>query len=104
MAELDNMHKRTYILFMPFEWDPEKAKRNLKKHGISFADAIEVLSDPYAVTIEDQTSEEQKHITLGLDAFGRMLVIVYAWRGETVRIISARKATPSERAQYEEKI
>jgi uncharacterized protein len=87
---------------MAFEWDPDKAHRNLEKHGISFADAVEVLSDPYALTIEDRISEEQRHITLGLDAIGRILVIVYTWRGETIRIISARKATARERAQYEE--
>ena len=87
---------------MTFEWDPDKAHRNLEKHGILFADAVEVLSDPYALTIEDRTSEEQRHITLGLDAIGRILVIVYTWRGETIRIISARKATARERAQYEE--
>ena len=87
---------------MAFEWDPDKAHRNLEKHGISFADAVEVLSDPYALTIEDRTSEEQRHITLGMDAIGRIPVIVYTWRGETIRIISARKATARERAQYEE--
>lgn len=88
---------------MTFEWDPEKARRNLEKHGISFADAVEVLSDPCAVTIEDESSEEQRHISLGLDAIGRILVVVYTWRGDGVRIISARKATARERAQYEER-
>jgi hypothetical protein len=87
---------------MSFEWDPDKAHRNLEKHGKSFADAVEVLSDPYAITIEDQTSEEQRHITLGLDVIGRILVVVYTWRGDSIRIISARKTTARERAQYEE--
>lgn len=88
---------------MTFEWDPDKAHSNLEKHGISFADAVEVLSDPYAITIEDQTSEEQRHITIGLDAIGRILVVVYTWRGDSIRIISARKTTARERAQYEER-
>ena len=88
---------------MTFEWDPDKAHSNLEKHGISFADAVEVLSDPYAITIEDQTSEEQRHITIGLDAIGRILVVVYTWRGDNIRIISARKTTARERAQYEER-
>jgi hypothetical protein len=87
---------------MSFEWDPDKAHRNLEKHGISFADAVEVLSDTYAITIEEQTSEEQRHITLGVDAIGRILVVVYTWRGDSSRIISARKTTARERAQYEE--
>jgi uncharacterized DUF497 family protein len=88
---------------MTFEWDPDKAHSNLEKHGISFADSVEVLSDPYAITIEDQTSEEQLHITLGLDAIGRVLVVVYTWRGDSIRIISARKTTARERAQYGER-
>jgi uncharacterized DUF497 family protein len=88
---------------MTFEWDPDKAHRNLEKHGISFADAVEVLSDPLGITIEDQSSEEQRHITIGLDAIGRILVVVYTWRDERARIISARKGTARERAKYEEK-
>ena len=88
---------------MTFEWDPDKAHSNHEKHGISFADAVEVLSDPYAITIEDQTSEEQRHITIGLDAIGRILVVVYTWRGDNIRIISARKTTARERVQYEER-
>ena len=88
---------------MTFEWHPEKARRNRKKHGISFADAIEVFSDDYATTVEDRSPQEQRHVTIGLDALGRILVVVYAWRGETIRIISARKATARERAQYGER-
>jgi len=70
---------------------------------ISFADAVEVLSDEYAITIEDRSSQEQRHTTIGLDALGRILVVFYTWRGENIRIISARKATARERAQYGEK-
>ena len=87
---------------MTFEWDPEKAQKNRKKHGISFADAVEVLSDEYAITIEDRSSQEQRYITIGLDALGRILVVVYTWRGESIRIISARKATARERTEYGE--
>ena len=87
---------------MTFEWDPEKAQKNHKKHGISFADAVEVLSHEYAITIEDRSSQEQRYITIGLDALGRILVVVYTWRGESIRIISARKATARERAEYGE--
>jgi uncharacterized DUF497 family protein len=88
---------------MTFEWDPEKAQRNHEKHGISFADAVEVVSDEYAITIEDRSSQEERHITIGVDALGRILVVVYTWRGESIRIISARKATARERAPYGEK-
>lgn len=97
------MHIRTYSWDMTFEWDPDKAYGNLKKHGISFADAVEVLSDSNAMTIEDLSTEEQRHITLGLDAIGRILIVVYTGRGDRVRIISARKGTARERAQYEER-
>ena len=67
------------------------------------ADAVAVLEDETALTMRDPFSEdEERWITLGLDAFGRVLVVVYAWRGECVRLISARKATPGERRRYEE--
>ena len=72
------------------------------KHGVHFADAVAVLEDDFALTIRDPFSDdEERWITLGMDAFGRVLVVVYTWRGETVRLISARPATPKERKQYE---
>ena len=87
---------------MYYEWDPEKASSNLAKHGVSFADAVAVFSDEAALTVADEFAEEEWFVTLGMDAFGRMLVVVYTWRGEqTIRIISARKATRRERRQYE---
>lgn len=88
---------------MDCEWDPAKARANLTKHGVHFADAVSVLEDDLALTIRDPYSEdEERWITLGMDALGRVLVVVYTWRGETVRLISARQATPHERRQYEE--
>ena len=87
---------------MNYEWDPDKAASTLHKHGISFADAVTVLSDPVALTAPDDFADEERFITLGMDAFGRLLVVVYTWRGEQrIRIISARKATRHERVQYE---
>ncbi len=71
--------------------------------NLSFPDAAEVLYDEFAVTIEDTSSGEQRHITIGQDALGRILVIVYTWRSDNTRLISARKATARERAQYEER-
>lgn len=64
---------------MTIEWDPSKAQGNLKKHAVSFSDAAEVFYDDYAITIEDTSSDEQWHITIGQDALGRVLVIVYNW-------------------------
>jgi uncharacterized DUF497 family protein len=87
---------------MHFEWDPNKQRINLRKHGIELADAVAVFPDPYAVTVEDRAHAEQRFVTIGLDAFGRVLVIVYVYREPaTIRIISARKADASERKQYE---
>jgi uncharacterized DUF497 family protein len=86
---------------MDCEWDPAKAKANLAKHGIHFADAVSALEDDRALTIRDPYSEdEERWVTIGLDAVGRLLVVVYAWRGRRIRLISARQATPRERGQY----
>jgi uncharacterized DUF497 family protein len=85
---------------MGYEWDPNKAKQNLRKHGIAFADAVSVFFDDSAVTIEDINPEEERFATLGMDALGRVLVVVYTWRENNIRLISARKATENERKQY----
>ncbi len=88
---------------MAINWDPGKAKANLKKHGICFADALLALDDPRAITIVDSESDpsEQRFVTLGLDPLGRLLVVVYTWRGEDIRLISARPAEPHEQKEYE---
>ena len=86
---------------MQFEWDPHKQRANLRKHGIELADAVAVFRDPLALTVEDREYDEQRFVTIGADAFGRTLVVVYTYRGtDTVRLISARRADPSERKQY----
>jgi uncharacterized DUF497 family protein len=83
-------------------WDADKAALNLKKHGIDFADAATVLFDDMAITIRDDSiDEEERFITLGLDALGRCLVVVYTWRRDRVRLISAREAGWPERRRYE---
>jgi hypothetical protein len=92
-----------HILDGVVEWDPEKATQNLKKHGVDFADAATVLNDELAVTIQDESEDEERWVTMGMDALGRVLVVTYAWRAEQPRIISARKATRSERRQYKSK-
>ena len=90
---------------MNYEWDPDKAARNLNKHGVDFADAVGVFEDDRAVTIEDTHHAEDRYVTIGMDYTLRLLVIVYTWRKEnTIRIISARKAMPKERSIYEKEL
>jgi uncharacterized DUF497 family protein len=85
---------------MGFEWDDAKARDNLRKHGVDFADAATVFEDELALTVPDVGIDEERYLTLATDAIGRILVVVYAWRGDHIRIISARKASPSERQNY----
>jgi uncharacterized DUF497 family protein len=86
---------------MYFDWDPDKQRANLRKHGIELADAVAVLRDLRALTVEDRAHEAQRFVTIGQDAFGRILVVVYVYRDpDTIRIISAPKANPRERRQY----
>ncbi|MEG3436934.1 BrnT family toxin [Pannus brasiliensis CCIBt3594] len=87
---------------MVYQWNPDKAIANLRKHGIDFADAVSVFEDYLAITIPDNRFEEERFITIGIDAFGRVLVVVYTLRGDEIRLISARTATRKERKQYEE--
>jgi uncharacterized protein len=87
-----------------FQWDEEKAKANLRKHEISFEEAITVFLDPFSATIADpdHSAVEQRCIDIGNSERGRVLVVVYTERGMRIRIISCRKATPAERRVYEE--
>jgi hypothetical protein len=87
-----------------FEWDKSKATKNKSKHGIAFADTFAVFDDPNAITLAEFIQGEQRHVTIGMDAFGRVLVVVYTWRDDKIRIISARKAVRSEVRQYEGEI
>ncbi|MFP4532149.1 MAG: BrnT family toxin [Desulfobacterales bacterium] len=90
---------------MQATWDPKKAESNFKKHKIRFSDAEMVLYDPFAMTLEEQVvAAQQRFVSIGSDAVGRVIVIVYSYRADTIRLISARKATPSERKQYEKGI
>lgn len=85
---------------MEFEWDESKRTQNLMKHEIDFVDAVGVLYDEEARTVEDPDSNEARWITLGADFLGRVLIVVWTERGSTIRIISARKASASERKNY----
>ena len=84
-----------------FEWDPNKDRLNRRKHGVAFADTFAVFEDPNALTRDDDEHGEERHVTMGMDCFDRLLVVVYTWRDESIRIISARKANRSEVRQYE---
>jgi uncharacterized protein len=89
---------------LEFEWDSRKAARNLAKHGVSFDEAATVFGDPLALILSDprHSSDEQRFVLLGLSGKQRLLAIMFTERHESIRIISARRATNSERRDYEE--
>jgi uncharacterized DUF497 family protein len=83
------------------EYDLAKASANVRKHGVSFADAEQVLRDPNAATVEDPDAEgEPRYVTLGMDAVGRVLVVVWTPRRDKARVLSARKASRNEAKIY----
>jgi uncharacterized DUF497 family protein len=87
-----------------FEWDERKARTNLRRHRVDFADAATAFEDDRAVTVTDENPDEERFSTIGLDALGRVLVVIYTVRGKRIRIISARRATGRERAEYEKHV
>lgn len=88
---------------MAYNWDSDKADSNLRKHGVRFADAVGVLEDESALWREDNSKEygEDRFVAIGMDYLGRILTVVFTFRGPDIRIISARKATAVERSEYE---
>jgi uncharacterized protein len=95
------MYVCAYNSLMKLEWDSFKAATNLLKNNVDLSDATAVLDDDLAIIIREHASGEDRFVTLGMDALSRLLVVVYTWRGNYIRIISARKATPRERHPYE---
>jgi uncharacterized DUF497 family protein len=93
-----------YIGTQPWQWNGIRPKRdpNLRKHGIRFADAVSALEDHRAISVPDDSDDEERWITIGMDCLARILVVVYTWRDEDMRLISARPAVPRESRQYEE--
>ncbi len=88
---------------MPSSFDPAKDATNLRKHGVSLAEGDGVLNDPLARTIEDRSSQgEQRFVSIGMNLFGELRVVVYTLRGDDARFISVRKAEPKEIRSYEE--
>jgi len=89
---------------MRFEWDRDKARRNLSKHKVSFDEAVTVFYDPLAATFDDpeHSSDERRFITVGYSSVGHLLVVSHTERGVDIRIISVRLATAHERKRHEE--
>jgi uncharacterized DUF497 family protein len=87
-----------------FEWDPEKARENEEKHGVSFLDASEVFDDDHSSTVldPDHSVDEDRYLIFGLSKQGRHLVVSYTERGDRIRLISARQMTSRERRAYEQ--
>ena len=87
---------------MSADFDPKKDAANFKKHGVSLSEGDGVLNDPLALTVEDAAAEgEQRFVTIGINAFGSLMVVVHTPRGKGTRVISVRKADPRERRNYE---
>ncbi len=96
---MDDTYRKQGILFV---WNRQKAKTNLYKHGVSFEQAAEAFFDPFLRVMESGTTEEHRDALLGLDTSGRLLFVVHIEQDEdTFRIISARKATTTEKRYYE---
>ncbi len=97
--------KLRYTPIMEFAWDPQKSSSNLRKHGVSFDEAVTVFKDPLAYIFDDleHSQDEHREITIGMSALRRMLLVCFVERREnTVRLISARPATRIEINDYEE--
>ncbi len=88
---------------MRFEWDAEKAAENLKKHGVSFDEAVTVFVDPLAATFDDpdHSLAEDRFLTVGYSSQGRLLVVCHTERRGALRLISARRTTAHERKRHE---
>lgn len=88
---------------MEFEWHPDKAAANLRKHGVSFDEAATVLGDPLSLTVPDplHSQDEERFITVGMSFERRLLIVAHTERGTRIRLISARELTATERTAYE---
>lgn len=89
-----------HIIKMNYVWDVEKAKKNLKKHGVRFSDLEPVFEDERAIEMDDYSSGEPRTVIIGMDVLARILVVVFVKGEEEFRIISARNAEPRERKLY----
>jgi uncharacterized DUF497 family protein len=89
---------------MQFDWDNNKAERNLSKHGVSFEEAKTVFDDPFYVDFydPDHSEDEERYLIVGQSSRGRLLIVSYTEREDSIRLISAREVTRTEREAYEE--
>ena len=89
---------------MDYEWDPEKAAKNVHKHNVLFEEAASVFDDPLYVDFNDpnHSLDERRYIIIGVSTSGRLLLVSYTERETTIRLIGARDVTPAERKAYEE--
>jgi uncharacterized DUF497 family protein len=89
---------------LKFEWDQNKAKKNIEKHGVAFDEAVTVFSDSFSMTYDDpdHSSDENRYIIIGLSPLGNLLFVSHVEIGDIIRIISARQLTRRERRQYEQ--
>ena len=87
-----------------YEWDPAKAKSNQEEHGVDFADAVQVFDNPHLNKEDTDAVGDQVFVALGMDNLGRLLVVVYTYRKDKMRLISARKATKKEGKEYARRI
>jgi uncharacterized protein len=89
---------------MPFDWDGNKAERNISKHGVSFEEAKTVFDDPLYVDFydPDHSEDEERYLIVGQSSRGRLLIVSYTEREDSIRLISAREVTRTEREAYEE--
>ena len=89
---------------LAFEWDPRKAALNLAKHKVSFDEAVTAFGDPLGQIIDDprHSADEERFVLLGRSGRRRLLVVMFTERGEAIRLVSARRATPRERRGHEE--
>jgi uncharacterized protein len=87
-----------------FAWDAAKAKTNLRKHGVSFGEAASAFEDPLSITVSDpdHSAREDRFVLIGRSRQQHLVVVAHVERDETIRIISARAASPRERVTYEE--
>ncbi|MCH8923248.1 MAG: BrnT family toxin [Planctomycetes bacterium] len=89
---------------MEFEWDPEKAESNLRKHGVSFHEAATAFGDSLSITFydPDHSGDEDRYITIGMSSDSRLMIVSHTDRGDNIRVISARTASRRERKTYED--
>ena len=90
---------------MCIEWDPAKARSNMRKHGVSFSDVEPAFYDDCALAmLDDRCTGEERHVLIGTDALGRIVTVSYTYREANIRIISARRATRAERREYAKRV